>query len=152
MMSLYVDAFACRSLRDYMQLQKKPQNVSNMKWAIKVTTSDSAEYQWLTYDLVLNTLEGYLGNQSLQYPTVTLASLPLCTQLFFLLKKNYVVSYATLHLIWHAPNSFNYTLGCRSPQRLNDVERNCRRLKRGFQLSDDVHFLQKSKSWNNTPN
>lgn len=119
-----------------------------MKWAIKVTTSDSAEYRWLTYDLVLNTLEGYLGNQSLQYPTVTLASLPLCTQLFFLPQKNYVVSYAiTLYLIWHAPNSFNYTLGCRSPQRLNDVEGNCRRLKGGFQLSDDVHFLQK-----NTPN
>lgn len=73
-----------------------------MKWAIKVTTSDSViEYRWLTYDLVLNTLEGYLGNQSLQYPTVTLASLPLGTQLFFLPKEKLR---RVLHLIWHAPN------------------------------------------------
>lgn len=43
---------------------------STFRRATEETTSESEEYRWLTYDLLVNTLEGHLGKWSLEWPQV----------------------------------------------------------------------------------
>lgn len=43
----------------------------NFKEAIEVTTNSSTGYHWLIFDLLPDTLEGYLGNWSQEYQLVT---------------------------------------------------------------------------------
>lgn len=49
--------------------------------AIATTTKYSKEYSWLTYDLVVNMLEDYTGNQGLQCPQASSCQLQSGVQL-----------------------------------------------------------------------
>lgn len=51
------------------RVREKPLPTS--RWATEAMINEDNEYRWLTYDLVVKKLEGYLGNQSLAYPRAT---------------------------------------------------------------------------------
>lgn len=51
------------------RVREKPLPTS--RWATEAMINEDNEYHWLTYDLVVKKLEGYLGNQSLACPRAT---------------------------------------------------------------------------------
>lgn len=67
-----IDHRKSRTFRDFEHVKQQPAMQSGTRDKLFSNPSQAIQgYHWLTYDLLLNTLEGYLGNQSLEHLQAT---------------------------------------------------------------------------------